>query len=88
MLTMGSVVLTCFRGKYINFQLKLLYGKRVSAFGRAGCPTPTCLNASVPHGKRVYHGKVTKVLTMVSSSLPVLEENKSIFNRNCYVVSG
>ena len=62
-LTMVSVVLTCFRSKYNDFQLKLLYGKRVSGFGS---PPPTCLSASVPHGKRAYRGKVTSVLTMVS----------------------
>ena len=27
-LTMVSVLLTCFKGKYIDFQLKILYGKR------------------------------------------------------------
>ena len=65
-LTMVSFVLTCFRGKYINFQLKLRYGKRVSVFGR-GCAPPTrCISASDPHGERAYHGKVTMVLTMVS----------------------
>ena len=32
MLTMISVMLTCFRGKNIDFQLKMLFGKRVSVF--------------------------------------------------------
>ena len=58
-------MLTCFKGKYIDFQLKLLYGKRVSVFGR-GVRPPTCLSPTDPHGKRASHGKVTKVLTMVS----------------------
>ena len=40
LLTMVSVMLTCFRGKYIDFQLKLLYGKRVSVFGRGVRPPP------------------------------------------------
>ena len=26
--TMVSVLITCFRGKYIDFQLKVVYGKR------------------------------------------------------------
>ena len=65
LLTMVSVMLTCFKGKYIDFQLKLLYGKRVSLFGR-GVRPPTCLSPTDTHGKRASHGKVTKVLTMVS----------------------
>ena len=53
MLTMVSVVLTCFRGKYIDFQLKMLFGKRVSVF-RGGAQ---------PHAKR---NVVCVLLTMVS----------------------
>ena len=37
-LTMVSVVLTCFRGKYIVFQLKMVLGKRVSGFLRGVHP--------------------------------------------------
>ena len=61
-LTMVSFVLTRLRGKYIDFQLKMLNGKRVSVFERGG----TCLSTSVSHGKRAYHGKTIMVLTMVS----------------------
>ena len=39
-LTMVSFVLTRFKGKYIDFQLNMLYGKRVSVFGRGGAPPP------------------------------------------------
>ena len=40
-LTMVSFVLTRFRGKYIEYQLNMLYGKRVSVFGRVCAPPPT-----------------------------------------------
>ena len=43
MLTMISVMLTCFRGKNIDFQLKMLFGKRVSVFRGDGAQ---------PHAKR------------------------------------
>ena len=35
---MVTIVLTCFRGKYIDFQLKMLFGKRVSVFLRGVHP--------------------------------------------------
>ena len=64
---MVSVLLTWFRRKYIDFQLKMQYGKRVSDLRRRGAPPPpTCLSSSVSHGKSVYHGKGIMVLTMVS----------------------
>ena len=64
-------VLTVFRGKYIDFQSKMLCGKRVSVLGRGGrdkvswetcCGNQVSVSASlagaVPHGKRgAYHGK-------------------------------
>ena len=55
MLTMVSVMLTTLRGKYSDFQSKVLFGKRVSVFGkRVGV---------VAHSKRVL---VSVMLTMVS----------------------
>ena len=58
MLTMISVMLTCFRGKNIDFQLKMLFGKRVSVFKGGGAQ---------PHAKRnVVCVLLTIPLTMVS----------------------
>ena len=52
---MVSVMLTTLRGKYSDFQSKVLFGKRVSVFGkRVGV---------VAHSKRVL---VSVMLTMVS----------------------
>ena len=48
-LTMLSLVLTSFRGKYIEFQFKMVYGKRVSV-------SAACVG-TLPHGNRAYHGK-------------------------------
>ena len=55
MLTMVSVVLTSLREKYIDFQSKMLFGKRVSVFGR--------WVGVVLYGKR---NVVSVMLTMVS----------------------